>query len=104
MDKESVERLRYDRRLQRRTGWLDSTDSESYLASLPDVSEKMTTGADEENVAEAAPSAPTTPSTPSTPSTPAIPATSTTPAPAAVAGDFSGSRSFGGLRDGSGES
>ena len=53
MDKESVERLRFDRRLQRRTGWLETTDMEAHLDALPDVSEKMTTGADDEAVAAA---------------------------------------------------
>ena len=45
MDKESVERLRYDRRLQRRTGWVEESAMESHIEALPDVSEKMTTGA-----------------------------------------------------------
>ena len=56
MDKESVERLRFDRRLQRRPGWVEKTDQEAFLASLPDVSEKMTSCAEaeeEERTAEA---------------------------------------------------
>ena len=61
MDKESVERLRYDRRLQRRTGWVEESAMESHIEALPDVSEKMTTGAaledaEDEPVAAAAPS------------------------------------------------
>ena len=60
MDKESVERLRYDRRLQRRTGWVEESAMESHLDELPDVSDKMTTGAaledaEEESAGEAAP-------------------------------------------------
>lgn len=60
MDKESVERLRYDRRLQRRTGWVEESAMESHIEALPDVSEKMTTGAaledaEDEPVAAAAP-------------------------------------------------
>jgi len=48
MNKESVERLRFDRRLRHRPDWIQDTDQEAHLASLPDVSEKMTTCADEE--------------------------------------------------------
>ena len=48
MDRKSVERLRFDRRLKRRSGWLSAADEEAYLASLPDVSDKMTTIAEEE--------------------------------------------------------
>ncbi len=51
MDKESVERLRFDRRLKRRSGWISASDEEAYLASLPDVSDKMTTIAEEEEKA-----------------------------------------------------
>ena len=76
MDKESVERLRFDRRLKRRSDWIEETDYQAYLDALPDVSEKMTTCANEETGAgEAAPEPP--------------------PAAAPVAGDFSTSRSFG---------
>lgn len=46
MDRESVERLRFDRRLQRRRGWLEQSVLEEHLESLPDVSEKMTTAAE----------------------------------------------------------
>ena len=55
MDRESVERLRFDRRLKTRPGWLDESQEETYLAELPDVSDKMTTcAAEEEDESEAA--------------------------------------------------
>jgi len=54
MDRQSVERLRFDSRLKNRDGWVDATKEEAYLASLPDVVEKMTTCAAEEDAAEAA--------------------------------------------------
>ena len=78
MDKESVERLRFDRRLKRRSGWIEETDHQVYLDALPDVSEKMTTCANEETgTGEAA-------------------AESTSaPAAAPVAGDFSTPSAFG---------
>lgn len=117
MDRDSVERLRFDRRLQQRPDWLESADREAYLAALPDVSEKMTTCAEEEyaaeatsaeeSVAEAAPptTTPSPQSTSTTPSTtppatpPATPLTTplTTPStePVPIAGDFSTPRPFG---------
>jgi len=48
MDRDSVERLRFDRRLQRRIGWVEPAQVDAYLESLPDVSSKMTTCAEEE--------------------------------------------------------
>lgn len=91
MDKESVERLRFDRRLQRRPDWIEKADQEAYLASLPDVSEKMTTCAEEEKAAEEAAAAVVVEG-------PAAATTSApTPAatPAATAGDFSAPSPFG---------
>ena len=88
MDKESVERLRFDRRLKRRSGWLSAADEEEYLSSLPDVSDKMTTCAEEEESAEdrsaAAESGPAEAST-----------------PVATAGDFSAPNPFGSNAGGS---
>jgi hypothetical protein len=55
MDRDSVERLRFDRRLQRRDGWVDASQQEAFVDGLPDVSEKMTTCAEEEEAVEAAP-------------------------------------------------
>jgi hypothetical protein len=53
MDRESVERLRFDRRLKTRDGWIASSQEDDYLASLPDLTDKMTTCAAEEDAAEA---------------------------------------------------
>ena len=41
MDRESMRRLRLDRRLIRRRGWLSEEDLERELAALPDVSYKI---------------------------------------------------------------
>jgi hypothetical protein len=40
MDRESMARLRLDRRLIRRRAWISAKDLEKELASLPDVSHK----------------------------------------------------------------
>ena len=53
MDRESVERLRFDRRLARRRDWVDGQEVDQYIESLPDVSDKMTTAAELEAEAEA---------------------------------------------------
>ena len=41
MDRESTRRLRLDRRLIRRRGWLSEEELERELAALPDVSHKI---------------------------------------------------------------
>ena len=41
MDRESMRRLRLDRRLIRRRGWISEEDLERELAALPDVSHKI---------------------------------------------------------------
>ena len=41
MDRESMRRLRLDRRLIRRRGWVPEEELESELAALPDVSHKI---------------------------------------------------------------
>jgi hypothetical protein len=41
MDRESTRRLRLDRRLIRRQGWLSEEELERELAALPDVSHKI---------------------------------------------------------------
>ena len=98
MERESVERLRFDRRLQRRREWIEKPDLEAHLDSLPDVSDKMTTAAEleaEEEAAranaEAAPPAEPTPA-------PAAPEKPTFGGPTTVGGGgFSGDgNSFGG--------
>lgn len=54
MDRESVERLRFDRRLSSRRDWVEQTDVDAHLEALPDVSDKMTTAAELEAEEEAA--------------------------------------------------
>lgn len=51
MDRESLERLRFDRRLQNRRGWVAAEELDRHLASLPDVADKLTTLAGEESAA-----------------------------------------------------
>ncbi len=100
MDKASVERLRFDRRLQQRPDWIEKADQDAYLDALPDVSVKMTTVAEEEkaveeaaaNAAEAAQAA-----TPPAPAFTATPVLVPESAAAPTAGDFSTTRSFGGF-------
>ncbi len=41
MNRESMRRLRLDRRLIRRQGWLSEEELERELAALPDVSHKV---------------------------------------------------------------
>jgi hypothetical protein len=54
MDRESLERLRFDRRLQSRRGWLAPSELDRHLQTLPDVSDKLTTlAAQEEGTAAA---------------------------------------------------
>jgi hypothetical protein len=40
MDYDHTRRLKFDRRLMRRRGWVDSEELEKELADLPDVSHK----------------------------------------------------------------
>lgn len=47
MDRESVERLRFDRRLQRRRDWIEDAARQAHDEALPDVADKMTQGPDE---------------------------------------------------------
>jgi hypothetical protein len=47
MDRESVERLRFDRRLQRRRDRVAEAEYASYVDGLPDVSDKLTRIGDE---------------------------------------------------------
>ena len=105
MDKESVEDLRFDRRLRNRPDWIQDADLEAYNTSLPDVSEKMTTcGAEEEEKTTEAAAAPTTPTTPTAATIPTSPATPPQSTETAVptAGDFSTPRPFGGFGSESG--
>ena len=54
MDRESVERLRFDRRLKGRRDWVDQDAAQANLDALPDVSDNMTTAAELEAEEEAA--------------------------------------------------
>jgi len=45
MDRDSMIRLRMDRRLIRRRNWLSRGELERQLSDLPDVAHKATTGA-----------------------------------------------------------
>jgi len=56
MDKESIQALRFDRRLGTRKGHVDPAELEKYLASLPDVGEKVQQSQEEEK--DSAPQAP----------------------------------------------
>ena len=95
MDRESVERLRFDRRLQQRRGWVEESQLESHIESLEDVSEKMTTAAELE--AEEAAEAPSSPDAEAPPSESAPTASFSAPRPpGGVAGDFSSSSTLGG--------
>lgn len=41
MERESLEKLQYDKRLRQRDGWISTEAADSYLESLPDVSDKI---------------------------------------------------------------
>ena len=90
MDRESVERLRFDRRLQRRRGWVDQSDYEAHLESLADTSDKMIRGIDESDESREADE--TAGAAPEWAAKPALEEASATP----PAGDFSRSGSFSG--------
>lgn len=53
MDRESLDRLRFDRRLQNRRGWLAPGELDRHVQTLPDVSDKLTKLAGDENAASA---------------------------------------------------
>jgi hypothetical protein len=48
MDRETVSKLRLDRRLSRRRGWISPDDLERELEALPDLSHKIAPPQDEE--------------------------------------------------------
>lgn len=103
MDRESLERLRFDRRLLRRRDWVEDEKFDDHLEALPDVSEKMTTAAElEAEEAAAAEAAPPVeePAAPALGSfgAPAAPSTSEPGArePVPVAGDFGAPTNLGG--------
>ena len=43
MNRESLKRMRFDRRLLHRRGWMSSAETDRALEDLPDVSSKATT-------------------------------------------------------------
>lgn len=47
MNRESMTRLRLDRRLIRRRGWMSREELERELAALPDVTHKAVSGSEE---------------------------------------------------------
>ncbi len=61
MERGSLDKLKYDNRLASRKGWIDTTDRDSFVDSLPDVGDKVavpeepqaTSGAPEEPAAPA---------------------------------------------------
>lgn len=54
MDRESLDRLRFDRRLQNRRGWLAPGELDRHVQTLPDVSDKLTKLAGDESAAAGA--------------------------------------------------
>ncbi|MCP4039588.1 MAG: hypothetical protein GY733_21775 [bacterium] len=54
MERGSLDKLKHDNRLRMRKGWIDETDDEAHLASLPDAGDKVHVP-EEEKEAPAAP-------------------------------------------------
>lgn len=68
MERGSIEQLLHDKRLRLRNGWISKEETESYLASLPDVSDKIAVADEEpEEQDPADPSGEVAPSTPADP-------------------------------------
>jgi hypothetical protein len=61
MDRDSMERLRLDRRLIRRRGWMAKEDLDRELAELPDVSDKIAPREEREATSSESPEAQTPP-------------------------------------------
>ena len=62
MDRESLDRLRFDRRLQNRRGWLAPGELDRHVQALPDLTDKLTTLAAQEEGGAAAESGSADPS------------------------------------------
>ena len=62
MDRESLDRLRFDRRLQHRRGWLAPGELDRHVQALPDLTDKLTTLAAQEEGGAAAESGSADPS------------------------------------------
>ncbi len=85
MNLDDQDKLKFDRRLEQRRGWLEPGELEAHLEALPDATDKIHDGSeDEAPQAEAAPSAPEAPAAP--PAPPLAP-----PAPSTPEGGFGGS-------------
>lgn len=85
MDRESVDRLRFDIRLKRRPGWVSAEDQTSHRESLPDLSDKMMRGFDEEEEEASAPASESEPSAPAFSALPTDPSQAAAQTPAAEA-------------------
>ena len=57
MNRDAMQKLRLDRRLIRRRGWVSKAELEKELESLPDVSDKIASPDDEHAESEDAPPA-----------------------------------------------
>ena len=55
MNREAMEKLRLDRRLINRRGWVSKAELEKNLEALPDVSDKIAPRDEEEEPSKAAP-------------------------------------------------
>jgi hypothetical protein len=67
MDRESMNRLKFDRRLMRRRGWISEEELAAELEGLPDASHKIAPAEPEAPAAPAAPAEPTAPGLSSAP-------------------------------------
>ncbi|MBW2294945.1 MAG: hypothetical protein JRG89_10510 [Deltaproteobacteria bacterium] len=47
MERGSLDKLKFDKRLRRRDGWSGEEETQSYIDSLPDVSDKIALESDE---------------------------------------------------------
>jgi hypothetical protein len=61
MNRESLDKLRLDRRLLNRRGWMGNAERQRALEALPDVSSKATTLGAESDEGESAPPSDETP-------------------------------------------
>jgi hypothetical protein len=95
MDRQSLQKLRLDRRLAERTGWIPREELDRELGALPDVSDKLTTLGEAEEESKAAAAAAPAPT----------PAPASQPEPSAVGlASAEGARSEATRAEGSGES
>jgi len=53
MNRDSIEKLKIDRRLIHRRGWISNSELQKQLEALPDVSDKIAPPEDSEDEAEA---------------------------------------------------